>query len=187
MATVGYWHLTNEDKDRMIAALTPELTILRTKADISQEELSELIGISRQTYSAIERGKRPMAWSTFLSLVMFFDINKNTHSFLKQLEAIPQQIYNTFNAEIPAQDISLENILGEGGDTVISSLDEQALRSIRTLIMIEYARCTSTSGNIIIKYFDGVNFTLPKKADAEASAEKALKAIKEKNKKHDKP
>lgn len=55
------WLLTDEEKDNFIATLTPNLTVLRTKAEISQEELANLIGISRQTYSAMERKVRKMA------------------------------------------------------------------------------------------------------------------------------
>lgn len=69
------WLLTDEEKDNFIATLTPNLTILRTKAEISQEELANLIGISRQTYSAMERKVRKMAWSTYLALVLFYDHN----------------------------------------------------------------------------------------------------------------
>ena len=56
METNSRWVLHPEEKDRLITALTPELATLRTKADISQEELAELIGVSRQTYGALERG-----------------------------------------------------------------------------------------------------------------------------------
>ena len=45
----GKWILTNAEKEKYISALTPELVVLRTKAEISQEERAELIGISRQT------------------------------------------------------------------------------------------------------------------------------------------
>lgn len=50
--------LTDEEKDSFVAMLTPNLTVLRTKTKISQEELAKLIGISRQTYSAMERKVR---------------------------------------------------------------------------------------------------------------------------------
>ena len=68
MNSTNKWLLTDEEKDKFIATLTPNLTILRTSAEISQEELANLIGVSRQTYSAIERKVRKMAWSTYLSL-----------------------------------------------------------------------------------------------------------------------
>ena len=55
MENQSNWLLTEEEKDKFISALTPELVLLRTKAEISQEELASLIGVSRQTYGAIER------------------------------------------------------------------------------------------------------------------------------------
>lgn len=55
MESVSKWLLTDAEKDSFIATLTPHLAVLRTQADVSQEEIANLIGISRQTYSAIER------------------------------------------------------------------------------------------------------------------------------------
>ena len=79
MDSVSKWLLTDAEKDEFIATLTPNLPALRTQAEISQEELANLLGISRQTYSAIERKVRKMAWSTYLSLVLFFDHNQKKH------------------------------------------------------------------------------------------------------------
>lgn len=53
------------DKERLIDILTEELPVLRTKIGMSQEDLSEIIGISRQTYSSIETKKRKMSWNVF--------------------------------------------------------------------------------------------------------------------------
>lgn len=79
-------------KGELITTLTPELVVLRAKAGVSQEELSDLIGVSRQTYSAIERGAKQMSWSTFLSLVLFYDCNQKTHEVLRSIKAIPQEV-----------------------------------------------------------------------------------------------
>lgn len=57
------WSISKEEKKKLITMLAPELVVLRAKAGISQEELSDLIGVSRQTYSAIERGAKQMPWS----------------------------------------------------------------------------------------------------------------------------
>ena len=62
------WKLTDEEKQMLIAAITQELIPLRSKAGISQGELANLIGVSRQTYGAIERGDREMTWNTYLHL-----------------------------------------------------------------------------------------------------------------------
>ena len=67
----------------------------------------------------------------------------------------------------------------------MESLDEQAIRSIRTMIMVEYVRCTSTPGDVVVKSFDGMNFVAT--PYDEERAEKALKAIKERSKDHELP
>lgn len=46
------------DKDKLIEILTDELPVLRAKIGISQGDISNIIGISRQTYNAIETKKR---------------------------------------------------------------------------------------------------------------------------------
>ena len=58
MEEISKFFLTEEEKDKFIDALTPELALLRAKVEISQEEIANLIGISRQTYGSIERKAR---------------------------------------------------------------------------------------------------------------------------------
>ena len=177
MQTNSKWSLSSKDKERLIEALTPELATLRTKAEVSQEDLAELIGVSRQTYGALERGVRKMSWTTFLSLVMFYDCNKKTHQMLKSIKAIPQEMMKIFNAGNITRDIDLGVFLGEGAETIVDSLDEQAKRSIQTVIMVEYARCTSTPGDVVVKSFDGMNFTSFQPNSDTEEAEKALKKL----------
>lgn len=183
------WFLTEEEKQRFISALTPELALLRTKAGISQEELASFIGTSRQTYGSIERRTRQMSWDTFLSLIMFFDYNQKTHQMIRTIGAFPYEIIKHFNEGADLDQVDLGSFLGEGMQSVVDVLDEQALRSIRTLIMVEYARCTNTPGEVIVKAFDGRNFN-PLQVNAPTPTEirttKALKSIKEKKRKYDK-
>lgn len=70
--------LTNKDKDILINKLIDNLPVLRAKLRVSQKEVSTIIGISRQTYSAIETRKRKMSWNTFLSLMFYFIVNEET-------------------------------------------------------------------------------------------------------------
>ena len=74
-----------DSRKRLIALLTNELSVLRAKIGISQEELAKRIGISRQTYSLIETKKQPMSWLTFMGLLAFFENNERS---LSQLSAI---------------------------------------------------------------------------------------------------
>lgn len=178
MENIEKWSIEEEEKQKMISTLTRELQILRIKAGISQEDLSALVGISRQTYGAIERGTRQMSWNTFLALILVFDYNNKTHSFLHSIGAFPQELFNKINDGIQSDEISLEMFLGESSSQILGSLDQQAISSIRTLIMLEYARCTSTPGEVIIKSFDGKQFVSQSANTQNIEAMKALRAIK---------
>ena len=68
--------ITENAKEVLITKLTDELIFLRTKLGLSQDELSKLIGISRQTYSTLETKKRTMSWGTYLSLILIL-LNSN--------------------------------------------------------------------------------------------------------------
>ena len=65
-------------KQELIEEFRKELPVLRAKARVSQEIVAEKIGISRQTYSGIETGKRDISWTTFLALVAYFQNNELT-------------------------------------------------------------------------------------------------------------
>ena len=56
----GYTELNEDDREELMKLLTEELPVLRAKIGLSQSELSSIIGVSRQTYSAIETKKRKM-------------------------------------------------------------------------------------------------------------------------------
>lgn len=69
-------------QQRLIAQMTRELPALRAKLGLSQGELAEHIGVSRQTLSAIENGKRDMTWSVFMAMLALFENNKDSLSQL---------------------------------------------------------------------------------------------------------
>ena len=82
----------NEAKNQLIKALKNDLPVLRARIGLSQEAIADKIGISRQTYSSIETGKREMGWTTFLALVAFFQNNDQTMQMLKQVNGLPNGI-----------------------------------------------------------------------------------------------
>lgn len=143
MEVESKYFLTDEEKDTFITTITPHLTVLRTKAEISQEELSNMIGISRQTYSAIERKIRKMSWSTYLSLVLFYDHNQKTHKMIRQLSIFSQKLVMRFNEGVDYSNYEIDFGLGNESDKIIEKLDEQARGAIRAFVMMEYARCTT--------------------------------------------
>ncbi len=64
------------------------LPVLRTAIGISQGEIAEYAVMSRQTYCALEIGKRKMGWNTFLSLFLFFISNQETNDLLKMKKEV---------------------------------------------------------------------------------------------------
>ncbi len=81
------------EKSEMIKALTNSLPILRAVIGISQGELADYIGISRQTYCALEQGKRMMSWPVFLSLFLFFISNEETNNMMKNKKGFITKVY----------------------------------------------------------------------------------------------
>ena len=76
----------NKLKCNLMEMFRDELPVLRAKGRLSQENVSEKIGISRQTYNGIETGKREMNWTTFLALVALFQNNEHTKQMIEQMD-----------------------------------------------------------------------------------------------------
>ena len=172
------WTITNAEKEYFIEELSNSLTLLRTKADISQEQIANIIGISRQTYGAMERKTKKMSWNTFLSLVLFFDSNNLTRKMLCEVSTFPREFSRRFNDGDPDNGKSIfDDVVNEMISSGIRSvLDEKALHAIKTVVMMEYARCTRTPGEVVVKSFGGISF-LPDGNDLNVEAERALKRI----------
>lgn len=85
------------DKEKLIDILTEELPVLRAKIGISQDDISRIIGISRQTYSSIETKKRRMTWSSFISIVLFYEQNETTRPLIEGIGAYPEELRQVLN------------------------------------------------------------------------------------------
>ena len=85
------WDISKERKDELIQKLTQELKVLRVRADVTQEKLANIIGLSRQTYSQIESGSKVMTWNTYLSLIFFFNSVDETSKLLSVLGVYPKE------------------------------------------------------------------------------------------------
>lgn len=178
MEEVTKFYLTEDEKNAFIDALTPELQLLRVKAEISQEEIANIIGVSRQTYGAIERKARRMSWNTYLSLILFYDYNRKTHKFVRNIDAFPHELIKRFNDGDEPLDLELGLLFNADATSILESLDEQAISTIKTVLMVEYSRCNDVSGEAVVKFFEGVDFS--KKIDVQKHKDttKALKNIK---------
>ena len=150
--------LTKTQQDAYIDALAAELAPLRAKVGLSQGEIASLIGVSRQTYSSIETRSRRMTWNTYLSLLFFFDQHAATHRMIRKIGVFPDELIELINAgKGAAETAAFAGI----PDSVLEQLDDAAFQAIRTVIMLEYARCAKISGDAVVKSFDGISFNRP--------------------------
>lgn len=176
------WCLSDNEQEKYIDALTLILPELRAKAGIPQSDLAKAIGVSRQTYSSIESKKRKMTWNTFLSLSLFFDYNVTTRQMFRQSNAFCKELMEDidFNS---LDGISIGSIFGDESASVLTmlkALDSQGLHSLKTMLWIEYARCTKQSGETILKSFDGENLSV-EQSESYRKAQKALRNIQQKS------
>lgn len=77
--------LSNERKKQYCQKLARRLPVLHARLEITQEELSTHLGVSRTTLACIESGKKEMSWIAFIALSMLFLKNKNLKLFFKSL------------------------------------------------------------------------------------------------------
>ncbi len=136
------WVISDEKKQEYINKLLPQLTTLRARVGVSQDELAGLIGISRQTYCLTESGGHAMSWNTFLSIIMFYDYNTRTHDLLRSTGAFPEDLFYQFNLGMIKDDDTVKTAAGETAADMVSSLDEAGKRAIKLTLANEYARCS---------------------------------------------
>lgn len=91
--------IPNDERESLIEILTEELPVLRAKIGISQNDLSKMIGVSRQTYSSIETKKWKMTWNMFLSLLFVFRYNDKTSEILERVGVFPESLKNMLNID----------------------------------------------------------------------------------------
>lgn len=92
-------NISNEQKEKYIQQLSSELVMLRAKANMTQEYLSNLVGISRQTYCAIETQKKAMSWGTYLALIFVFDSMQETSAVIRKLGILPENMIEQLNSQ----------------------------------------------------------------------------------------
>ncbi len=84
-------------KEKYTRLMAENLPMLRMRMGITQDELAELTGSSRQMLSLMEREVRPMLWDTFMSMICVFRMNSATRDILAFLGIYTQELEEFIN------------------------------------------------------------------------------------------
>ena len=93
---------TNEEdcRSHLMETLTYELPVLRTRLGLSQQELAEKVGISRQTYNSIENGNKKINWLTFNTLIAVFKSYDETETMLRKIDGFEEELLSVIQTSI---------------------------------------------------------------------------------------
>ena len=89
--------ISSDIKQDLCKKMASNLSTLREKAKLTQDELATRLGLSRQNISAVENGKHEMTWSTFSILIMFFANDSETKQIMIALGIINKDVVKIFN------------------------------------------------------------------------------------------
>ena len=84
------------DRKKYVRAMAENLPVLRAKLGVSQEEMADMIGVTRVTLSSAERGARELSWTNFVSLLFIFTQNEETLPLLTVLGVYTPELASLF-------------------------------------------------------------------------------------------
>ncbi len=73
--------LRNQMRKEYIEKMIKNMPVLRAAANLTQAELADKVGVSRQTIVAIENGSRSLTWTMYLALLFVFKNNVESDLF----------------------------------------------------------------------------------------------------------
>lgn len=85
-------NVKEQEKIDLMMTLAVKLPVLRARLGISQENMAQNIGVSRQTYGGIENGTRKMTWTIFMALIAVLDLDESTSVMLDQIPDFIQSV-----------------------------------------------------------------------------------------------
>lgn len=92
-----YKKLSEESKNISIKRMSDNLVALRTMLHLTQAQLAEIMGVTRQTLVLYETGKRVMTWNTFLSLMFIFTQKRETRELLNILNIYTDDLKDLYD------------------------------------------------------------------------------------------
>ena len=84
------------DRQHYVQLMVENLPTLRARLGLNQAELANMLGITRQTLSAVESGARELTWGNFISLLYVFTQNEETDPLLETLGIYTPELASLF-------------------------------------------------------------------------------------------
>lgn len=78
--------MTREKQNLLTANMADRLPVLRKVMGFSQQELADIVGMSRSTITKVEGKRQELPWSTYLALLLIFRENSETNLLLRTFE-----------------------------------------------------------------------------------------------------
>ena len=92
-----YKKLSEESKSNAVKNMSDNLVALRTMLHLTQAQLAEIMGVTRQTLVLYETGKRVITWNTFLSLMFIFTQKRETRELLNILNIYTDEMKELYD------------------------------------------------------------------------------------------
>ena len=97
------------------------------------------------------------------------------------MNAFPHELIKKFNDGDEPQDFELGLLFKADKKNILDTLDEQALATIKTILMVEYSRCNNISGEAVVKFFEGIDLSKKEASEEQQNTTQAIKNIKRKS------
>lgn len=78
------------DRKQLIDEMGRDMAPLRLLLGLSQEEMSNILGVPVSTYKSLEAGKKDVSWDQYLALIFLFTYNKRTAAVTDTLGLYPE-------------------------------------------------------------------------------------------------
>ena len=86
-------------KTLCMVQLINELPVLRARLNLSQEDVADRIGVSRQTYNSIESKRRNITWNTCIALATLFASNEKTRKMMERQGSLLELLNEVLNVQ----------------------------------------------------------------------------------------
>lgn len=109
-------------RTEVIQIMSEWLLVLRSALNVTQEQIAYSVGMSRQTYSTYELGKKKLTWGGFLTLFLYFMLNEKSRNLLSKK---PGYIYTVFILlDADAEKIDINKLVVQGEKKEKESIEE---------------------------------------------------------------